>query len=130
MRKFCTVLIAGATLAVGAGSAQSQGLHAVRSLPGYVCMGLNLTEQQMMTERVAMLDKPEASGRPIGYLGSIVIASVSSPVNGYQRVLRLDGLPGWLSASLLKPWKSPSGDDSKKCVPILMSNGRFGVDVE
>jgi hypothetical protein len=76
---------------------------------------------------VLILDKPEASGRPIGDAIATVIASLSPPVNGYRRVLRLDGMPGWISTSLLKPWKNPGGN-GQKCIPSMMSNGGLGFD--
>ena len=37
------------------GVAHAQGLQAVRPLPGYECMALNLSQQDMMTETVPIL---------------------------------------------------------------------------
>ena len=106
-------------------SAQAQGLQAVRPLSGYKCMALNLSEQQMMTETVPMLAQPSAGAPKVGIVAATVIAAESPPVNGYQKVLRLDGKVGWVSSQYLKPWVNP-GSSGQKCVPSLMSNGRLG----
>ena len=107
------------------GIAHAQGLQAVRALPGYECMALNLSQQQMMTQTVPILSEPSSSAAKIGIASATVIAADAPPVNGFQKVLRLDGKPGWISTKLLKPWVNPGGN-GQKCVPSMMSNGRLG----
>jgi len=106
-------------------SAHAQGLQAVRPLSGYKCMALNLSEQQMMTETVPMLARPSTSAPKVGIVAATVIAADSKPVDGFQKVLRLDGKVGWVSTRYLKPWVNPGGN-AQRCVPSLMSNGRLG----
>ncbi len=50
-----------------------------------------------MTETVPMLAEPSADAPKIGIVAATVIASESPPVNGFQKVLRLDGKVGWVS---------------------------------
>jgi len=130
MRKFNAISVVGASVLVVVSGVHAQGLRAVRPLAGYQCMSLNLGEQQMMdpASRVPILAKPDASAPQIGFATATVIAESSPPVNGFQRVLRLDGLPGWIATSLLKPWRNPGGN-GQKCVPSVMSNGRLGFGV-
>jgi hypothetical protein len=111
------------------GVAHAQGLQAVRPLPGYECLALNLSQQDMMTETVPILAQPSSGAAKIGIASATVIAADAPPTNGYQKVLRLDGTPGWVSTRFLKPWVNPGGN-GQKCVPSMMSNGRpgFGFD--
>lgn len=108
-----------------AGSAQAQGLQAVRPLIGYKCMALNLSQQQMMTQTVPMLAQPSVGAPKVGIVAATVIAADSEPVNGFQKVLRLDRKVGWVSSQYLKPWANPGGS-GQKCVPSVMSNGSLG----
>jgi hypothetical protein len=105
--------------------AHAQGLQAVRPVPGYECMALNLSQQQMMTETVPILAQPSSGAQKIGIASATVIAAEAPPVDGYRKVLRLDGKPGWVSTQFLKPWVNPGGS-GQKCVPSVMSNGRLG----
>lgn len=123
MMKVLRNIVAVVPLCVGI--AHAQGLQAVRPLPGYECMALNLSPQQMMTETVPILSEPSSSAAKIGIASATVIAADAPPVNGFQKVLRLDGKPGWISTKLLKPWVNPGGN-GQKCVPSAMSNGRLG----
>ena len=90
-------------------TAHAQGLQVVRPLPGYECMALNLSDQQMMTETVPILAQPSPSAAKIGIASATVIAAEAPSVGGYQKVLRLDGKPGWISTKFLKPWVNPGG---------------------
>ncbi len=106
-------------------------LHAVRPLPGYMCMSLNLNEQQMMdpSAQVPVLSDPSPESRWVGNAAAtVIVASPLREVNGYLRVLKLDGQPGWIAAKYLKPWRNP-GRNGQQCVPSLMSNGRPGFGV-
>ena len=107
------------------------GLQVVRPIPGYVCLALNLNEQQMfsLASRVPILESPAPTAKPIGYASATVIASTAPPTNGFQQVLKLDAVPGWISTSYLKPWKN-LGSNGHRCIPSLMSNGRIGFGFE
>ncbi len=110
-------------------SAYAQGLHAIRPIPGYACMSLNLSEQQMSDPNlvVPVLAGPTSASTTIGQASSVVIAT-SPPrmVDGYVEVLRFNNQTGWMKAQLLKPWHNPGGS-GQKCVPSLMSNGSAGL---
>lgn len=125
--KFSSKIVMGILLAfpMFAMNAQAQGLKTVRPLLGYKCMALNLSEQQMMTMTVPMRAEPNPGAPKMGIVAATVIASESQPVNGFQKVLRLDGKVGWVSVRYLKPWVNPGGG-GQKCVPSVMSNGLLG----
>ena len=110
------------------GKAQAAGVEAVRPLPGYVCMDINMPPSELLNPdvHVTMLQNPDASAPPVGYAAATVIASVDAPTNGYRRVLRADGVQGWISAAKLKPWVNPGGN-GQRCAPSMMSNGRLGL---
>lgn len=112
-------------------SADATALKAVRALDGYRCMALNLPDSKLMnpSTHVAILSNPRAGSQPMGYASSTVIAADTPPVNGFRKVLRLDGKPGWMPASDLKPWVNP-GNNGQGCVPSVMSNGRLGFGIK
>lgn len=112
-------------LPLGVGIAHAKGLEAVRPLPGYKCMALNLSPKQMMTETVPIRTAPSPSAPKHGIASAAVIASDNPPVNGFQKVLRFDGTPGWVSTKFLKPWVDPSHTGGT-CVPSVMSDGLLG----
>jgi hypothetical protein len=103
-------------------------VEATRPLPGYVCMAINMPPAELMNPdvHVTMLQSPDAGAPPVGYAAATVIASVEPPTNGYRRVLRFDGVQGWISTAKLKPWVNPGGN-GQRCMPSVMSNGRLGL---
>ena len=116
-------------IVVPAPGARAQGLKAVRPLPGYACMVLNLTQQQMLddTLHVPVYAEPAQSSSRIGDASAVVIAT--SPLNvvpGLGEVLFPDGRQGWIEAKMLRPYSSASNPDAH-CTPSLMSNGRPGL---
>jgi SH3-like domain-containing protein len=94
-------------------------------------MALNLTSEQMMdpSVHVPILKDPSPDAPLVGYASATVIASVSAPTDGYQHVLRLDGVPGWINTKYLKAWVNPGGN-GQKCIPSALSNGRVGFDFQ
>lgn len=109
---------------------QAHPTHTVTILPGYVCMALNLPEDEMMNPNVEVpiFSGPTSASTQIGRASSIVIVAfplVSS--NGYARVLHLNGKPGWISEKFIKAWSSPGGTGDR-CYPALLSNGRIGFE--
>lgn len=100
---------------------QAQGVRASRPLPGYACMMLSSPDASP-----PVLQTPSATAPRIGIASYTVIAA--DPVqamNGYIRVLHLDGRQGWIDARQVRPWRSAS-DPSATCTPSLMSDGRPG----
>ncbi len=131
MRSLRIPVFLSATMALAVPAHAQGGLQVVRPIPGYVCLALNLNEQQMfsLASRVPILESPAVTAKPIGYASATVIASTAPPTNGFQQVLKLDAVPGWISTSYLKPWKNPGGN-GQRCTPSLMSNGRIGFGFE
>jgi hypothetical protein len=102
-----------------------------RPIPGYQCMSLNLTEAQMSDPSVVVEIKsqPSPSAPNIGTAGSIVIVSKpENVVNGYARVLHLNGKVGWLPVGDLRVWQSADGV-RRTCTPSTLANGRIGFAV-
>ena len=120
-------LFAGAvSVPLGAGA---QGLRAVEPIPGYVCMELNATEQQMRDPNFQILVRraPAPDAPVLGTAGATVaVAEAVAPVNGYLRTLFPNGEAGWIAQRDVRPWRSPSGSVTARCIPSLMSNGRPG----
>jgi hypothetical protein len=110
------------------GRAHAAAVEAVHPLSGYVCMAINMPPAELMNPdvHVTMLQNPDAGAPPVGYAAATVIASVEPPTNGYRRVLRFDGVQGWISTAKLKPWVNPGGN-GERCTPSVMSNGRLGL---
>lgn len=120
-----------AALVVGLGlssMAHAQGLHAVRTLPGYSCMSLNLTEDQVRDFNALppVMQQPSPTASKLGIAGAIVITVDPVQVtNGYVAVLMPDGRSGWVQADRLHPYHN-AANPSVRCVPSMMSNGKPG----
>lgn len=114
------LILAAALLAPAA--ALATGLTAVQPIPGYVCMAL-----QPPDAASPVLQSPSASAPRLGIASAtMIVASPPQTMNGYAKVLHLDGRPGWVDASKLRPWRSAS-DPSATCTPSIMSDGRPGT---
>lgn len=110
--------------------AHAEGLHAVRPLPGYVCLKLALSPEQVAdpTRGVPIRDAPALSGHIVGWVPSVVIAPASQqPNSGFIQVLFPDGRRGWTQTVALKPWSSDYNPD-QRCIPSVMSNGLIAFD--
>lgn len=111
------------------GGAHAQGLRAMEPIPGYVCMELNATEQQMRDPNFQVLVRrsPAPDAAVLGTAGATVaVAEAVAPVNGHLRMLFPNGEVGWIAQRDVRPWRSPSGSATSRCIPSLMSNGRPG----
>ena len=120
---FWTVVVASASMPCDA-----QYLQAVRPIPGYVCMRLNLAREQIMRPDldVPVYQGPSLSSLKIGQAAAALI--VKSPMvvrNGLAEILFLDGRVGWVQASVLGPYATPSTPNAQ-CTPSIMSNGKPG----
>lgn len=109
-------------------SAHAQGLQAVRPLPGYVCMQLALSPEQLTDPKVGVPIRaaPSRSAPVAAYAANtMIVVSPQEPTSGYLRVLRVNGEMGWIEAGYLRPWKNPYVP-SARCVPSIMSDGKPG----
>lgn len=123
---------AGLFLVANAG-AYAAGLHAVQPIPGYVCMNLTLTDEEMADPKITVPIRSEpADSAPVAATAAatVFVAKPADASNGYLRVLRLNGKEGWIKADMVKPWSSPNGNPSVTCTPSMMSNGRPGFDIK
>lgn len=110
------------------GTAHSEGLHAVRPLPGYTCMQLALTPAQLTDPKVGVpvREAPSRSATIAGYAATtVIVQSPPQPQEGFLKVLRPSGDPGWIEAGYLRPWNNPYAPNAR-CVPSMMSNGKPG----
>lgn len=108
----------------------AQGLHALRPLPGYVCMQLALSPEQAAdpTKGVPVRDTPSSSVRIASWAPSIVVMPApQQPTAGFLQVMFADKHRGWVQAAALKPWSS-SYNPGQHCIPSVMSDGLIGFD--
>ncbi len=111
---------------------QADELHAIRPIPGNVCMKLALPPGQASDPKngIPIRDIPSSSGNIVGWAPSVIIApAAQQPTDGFIQVLFPDGHRGWVQAVALKPWSDPYSPNSR-CVPSLMSNGRIAFDFQ
>lgn len=107
---------------------QAQYLTAIKPLAGYACMRLNLPREQLLSPDldVPVYQEPSTSSPRLGKAAAALI--VRSPMivrDGFAEMLFLDGRVGWVSASVLGPYATPSNPNAR-CTPSMMSNGRPG----
>lgn len=128
-RKLFLAVLALAVTAVGPAEAQQRpNLHVVGHLQGYRCMMLNMTVEQMrdFDNLPPVLAEPSPRSAKIGVAtASIIVAEPRRETNGYVQVLHMDGRPGWLESSKVRPWVNASSP-ATRCVPAMMSNNRPG----
>lgn len=108
-------------------SAFAEGLRAVRPIPGYICMQLNVSDADLVSSQteVPIYDQPSATGRRVALAANIIIVENQPVVSGFRKVLRLNGETGWMDARYLRPWADRSTPGTQ-CVPSIMSNGKPG----
>ena len=109
-------------------ASHAQGLHAVRPLPGYICMQLVLTPQQLTDPNsgVPVRLSPSRSAPSAGFAATnVIVEDPPRATAGFLRVLRPNGEYGWIEARQLQPWSNPSAP-AARCVPSVMSNGKPG----
>ncbi len=116
---FFIVLLAGL-------SVHAESLHAIRPLPGYVCMQLALTPSQLTDPKIGVpvRDSPTRTAKIVGYAANTVIVQEQLTA-GFRRVLQPTGDAGWIEAGYLRPWSNPFAPTSK-CSPAIMSDGKPG----
>ncbi len=113
-------------------SSYAEGMYALRPLPGYKCMSLNISDKDMMDFHavVPIYAKPSPDSTPVGQASSIVfVASPEVAVGGFVKVKRLDDSVGWIDARYVVPWHAPDGRPHQ-CTPSYMSKGGLGSDIK
>ena len=91
-------------------------------------MMLNLSVEQMrdFDNLPPVMAEPSPRAARIGVAtATVIVADPRREANGYLQVLHLDGRPGWLEASKVRPWVNVSSP-ATRCVPAMMSNNRPG----
>lgn len=124
-------IVLSMTLSV-CGTAQAQGLHAVRPLPGYACMELALAPEQITNPKVGVpiREAPSRSAAVASYAATVVVVRApQQPTAGFLEVLRPTGQTGWIEAAHLRPWNNPYNPNAQ-CVPSMMSDGKPGFSVK
>lgn len=124
------LLTLGSSLLSPAGHAQ--GLKAVRPIPGYVCMSLTLTEEQLQKQSALppIFAAPSATADVVASaVGTVFAKSPLHEENGFVEILRLNGQIGWIAAQYIGPWR-PLNNPNAKCIPSIMSNGRPGFSIK
>jgi len=127
MRKILSAIII--SLCLGQ-SAFAQGPQVVKRLIGYQCMTLNLdpAAQQNFENLPPILSEPSPVASRVGIASaSVIVATPLKAINGFYRVLHLNGQTGWIEANKLKPWIN-TNSPSTQCFPAMMSNGKPGFD--
>lgn len=117
-----------ATACLNAPPCLAQGTRAVRALPGYICMTLNITDAQAQDFKfhVPFYSAPDSSSQAVGFASSqVAIRYPTHKVNGFMEALFPTGARAWIAANYVRPYHSAL-DPSAKCVPVIMMNGRQG----
>jgi len=102
--------------------------RAVAPMPGLDCMSLNMTQAQAVDSSfvVRIRAEPSATSPAVGQAAAIVlIRSPRVEKNGFLEAVLFNGRIGWIAASKVRPWRSPSGN-GQRCVPSRMSDGSIG----
>lgn len=110
-----------------------QGLHAVRPIPGYVCMSVNRTQAEIENPNMTVPTKsePSSSAPNTGIApATVFVATPKDLSNGYLRILRLDGKTAWIAQDDVKTWAPANPGLNLHCTPAMMSNGRPGFSIK
>jgi len=110
----------------------AEDYHAIRPLPGFICMQFALSPNQVGNPNVSVpvRDTPSMSSHVSSLAPSVIVAPVpQQPTDGFFRILLPDGQGGWVPATAVRPWKSPT-NPNRRCIPSVMSNGRVGFDFQ
>lgn len=125
-RLFVAVGVVGVCLAIA--PAPKASAAGYKRIPGYRCMMLNLTEQQLASTstHVAVRSAPSVEAPEVGWAGDVVVVKEPvQPTNGFLQMLFPTGRTVWIAQSDVRPYKSLS-DPGATCVPEFLPNGRVG----
>jgi len=99
-----------------------------KPIPGYVCMRLNLSREQMTSRQfnVPVYAGPSEASERVGQASAVMIVrSPANVENGFAELLFFNGRRGWLQRSLLRPYKTIEAPNAT-CTPEILPNGRIG----
>lgn len=132
MKVFNTSYLVAMGLIV-AGLSQAQALTAVKPLFGYKCMSVNVKMLNATPEDLwngkglpPVYAEPSDRSQQLGTNGDVVVVGWPlNEVNGFARIMRLNGQTAWISSKVLQPYVNANGT-AGACTPSLMSNGSIG----
>ena len=130
MRSSLFSIACTAMILCGASPPFAQPVTAVRAIPGYMCMRLNVSREQMVSREldVPIYAAPSAQAARIGNASAALIVKTPMDVqNGFVQLLFFNGEKGWIQRALLKPYVTPEIPNAH-CTPAVLSNGRIGFD--
>lgn len=129
-KAFRLVFGAAAVMAAALGTVQAQPVTVTRSIPGYICMRLNVSREQMVSRdlNVPVYAEPSARSAVIGRASeTMIVRSPANVENGFVQILFFNGREAWMLGSLLKPYAVPEAPGAR-CTPAVLSNGRIGFN--
>lgn len=110
-------------------TAHAEYLTAVKAVPGFICMNLAVTHDQVVDRdfSVSVYSEPSLQSQKVGTATiEPFIKTPFRPEQKFQQMLRLNGDMAWIETKWLEPWSSP-GHPNAKCTPSVMSDGRLGT---
>lgn len=119
------IILAGVAIVAGnlteAQKAQANGTPDLVCLePTVIATKANPSLSDLPTVRAA----PTAGSKEIGITSAVVYAIPGvKEIDGYRKVLHLNGRRGWVQAALLEPWHNPNVPGSS-CTGEIRPNGR------
>mgnify|MGYP001565289257 CR=1 FL=1 len=97
-------------------------------LPGYRCMMLNVSHEQMMDFAHPVMFKASPDDGASNALTATpqVAVKIGAPnVNGFTEVLQMNGKPAWIRSGLLAPFYLKDAPQTP-CKVAVMSDGSVG----
>lgn len=95
-------------------------------IPGYSCMGLNITDAQAhdFNFEVPIRITPNNNSQVLEVAsGTFPMRMPRHEVGGFVEVLTSSAKAGWIAARYVRPYFAPL-DPSAKCFPVLSPSGR------
>ena len=123
-----SLFVGAFAVATFAGLSGTEAAQPVQPIPGFQCMTLNLTEQQMADPSVdiPVRSAPSPTAPQVGSASAqVAVRMPMKSVNGFSESLFPTGATVWIETKMLRPYRSIS-DPTARCVPVIMSNGRPG----
>ena len=114
-------------------TARAEGLHVVRRLPGYQCIGVEIVGDQPMASfniLPPVHEAPSADSPSIaGAQAAMLAVSPLRVVNGFVEVVLPNHRHGWVAQRLVESWHSVSLPRSR-CYAAVMSDGSWAFDYD
>ncbi len=123
---------AAAILACSVEPVFADSVDPVNVLPGYQCMVLSKLwdGEGPQPPPVHVFAGPERGSAQVGIAGgSVIVTSPLHVVDDRVQMLFADGRIVWIGSADIAPFHVV-GNPHATCVPVLLSNGRFGFDTK